>query len=83
MAGVVLDEDGEPVEYAEVMALTPTFQRTERKLRAVSQVRTDRDGLYKIDGLQSGSYAIMARHSFQPVTKTQSEVTAGQPSRGD
>src|SRR3977135_3979028 len=66
ISGVVLDEDGEPVENADVMALTPAFQRTERKLRAVSQARTDRDGRYRIDGLQSGSYAIMARHSYQP-----------------
>ena len=77
ISGVVLDEDGEPVEYAEVVALMPAFQRTERKLRGVSQARTDRDGRYRIDSLESGSYAIMARHSFEPVTKTQSEVTAG------
>jgi hypothetical protein len=77
ISGVVLDEDGEPVERAEVLALLPAFQRRERKLRSVSQARTDREGRYRIDNLPPGSYAVLARHSFQPVTKTQSEVTAG------
>jgi len=79
IAGVVLDEDGDPLSNVEVMAITPGFQRQKRRLLAGQNTMTDATGHYRLSGLAPGRYAVAATHRTYPVVKTHPEATAGEP----
>jgi hypothetical protein len=63
ITGRVLDEDGEPVEYAVVTCLKLSYARGTRQWTAVISSSTNDLGEYRIHGLSPGRYIISATHS--------------------
>lgn len=58
--GRVYDEKGAPITDAIVSARRVTFARGERRLAPIGTVRTDRNGDYRLSGLQEGDYYLSA-----------------------
>jgi Carboxypeptidase regulatory-like domain/Polysaccharide lyase family 4, domain II len=68
ISGHIYDEDGDPVEGANVSALRYGFNEGRRQLMGAGFGRTDDLGEYRIYGLAPGSYIISASlnsHQFQ------------------
>jgi hypothetical protein len=55
-----LDEDGEPVQGAQVTALRSTFGNGQRELAHAGEARTNDLGEYRIYGLAPGQYIVEA-----------------------
>jgi hypothetical protein len=64
IAGRVLDEDGEPLPWAQVSALREVYSHGKRKLSAEALVPTNDLGEYRLFGLKPGRYFISAK--FKP-----------------
>ena len=60
ITGRVLDEDGEPVPNAIVMASKTLYQRGEPQLTPVGTASANEMGEYRIGGLSAGSYVLAA-----------------------
>lgn len=64
IAGRVLDEDGEPLPWAQVSALREVYSHGKRKLSPEALVPTNDLGEYRLFGLKPGRYFISAK--FRP-----------------
>jgi len=64
IAGRVLDEDGEPLPWAQVSALREVYSHGKRKLSLELLVPTNDLGEYRLFGLKPGRYFISAK--FRP-----------------
>ena len=64
IAGRVLDEEGEPLPWAQVTALREVYSNGKRKLSSEALVPTNDLGEYRLFGLKPGRYFISAR--FKP-----------------
>ena len=64
IAGRILDEDGEPLPWAQVSALREVYSRGKRKLSLEELVPTNDLGEYRLFGLKPGRYFISAK--FKP-----------------
>jgi hypothetical protein len=60
ITGKILDEDGEPLDGVNVMALRYTYNNGTKILQAVSTVQTDDRGQYRIFDLWPGRYYLAA-----------------------
>jgi protocatechuate 3,4-dioxygenase beta subunit len=60
ITGHVLDEDGEPVARAQVLALRPVYGSGQREFAQVGESRTNDLGEYRIFGLAPGQYFLEA-----------------------
>ena len=78
ISGVVLDEDGDPVRYVQVMVLTRGFPRGKRAFQQGQTAVTDETGHYRLD-LVPGKYVIMASVQNHMARKIRPEVSAGDP----
>jgi hypothetical protein len=65
LAGVVVDDGGEPAYGTEVRALRYTWQNGERVLRAAGSTLADDRGSYRIGALPPGEYVVMATPAGQ------------------
>jgi hypothetical protein len=64
IAGRVLDEDGDPLPWAQVSALREVYSHGKRKLSPEALVPTNDLGEYRLFGLKPGRYFISAK--FKP-----------------
>jgi len=64
ITGTIYDEDGDPVVGAQVQALRSFRQGNRRQISGASPTQTDDRGEYRIFGLESGDYLIVA--NYQP-----------------
>ena len=64
IAGRVLDEEGEPLPWAQVSGLREVYSNGKRKLSPEALVPTDDLGEYRLFGLKPGRYFVSAR--FKP-----------------
>jgi hypothetical protein len=64
IAGRVLDEEGEPLPWAQVSALREVYSNGKRKLSPEAVVPTNDLGEYRLFGLKPGRYLVSAR--FKP-----------------
>ena len=64
IAGRVLDEEGEPLPWAQVTALREIYSNGKRRLSAEVRVPTNDLGEYRLFGLKPGRYFVGAR--FKP-----------------
>jgi protocatechuate 3,4-dioxygenase beta subunit len=64
VSGRVLDEEGEPIPWAQVSALREVYSSGKRKLSPEALVPTNDLGEYRLFGLKPGRYFISAR--FKP-----------------
>lgn len=64
VSGRVLDEEGEPIPWAQVSALREVYSSGKRKLSSEALVPTNDLGEYRLFGLKPGRYFISAR--FKP-----------------
>jgi protocatechuate 3,4-dioxygenase beta subunit len=62
IAGVVADEDGEPLPHAQVSAMVRTWTRGQAQLSARNSASTDDRGNYRIFDLQVGRYYVRASY---------------------
>jgi hypothetical protein len=60
ISGRVLDEDGEPLPWAQVSALREVYFRGKRKLSLEALVPTNDLGEYRLFGLKPGRYFVGA-----------------------
>jgi protocatechuate 3,4-dioxygenase beta subunit len=60
ITGHIFDEDGEPVQGAQVTALFSTFSNGQRELVHAGEARTNDLGEYRIYGLTPGQYMVEA-----------------------
>jgi protocatechuate 3,4-dioxygenase beta subunit len=60
IAGRILDEDGEPLPYVQVMAVRQTYSEGKRILAPVQGASTNDLGEYRLFGLSPGRYLISA-----------------------
>jgi protocatechuate 3,4-dioxygenase beta subunit len=60
VSGRILDEDGDPVEGAQVFALLWTFRQNRRELAPVSSAAANDKGEYRLTGLPAGKYYLSA-----------------------
>ncbi len=58
--GRVFDEDGEPLSFATVEVMTPTFQEGQRTVITMGSDQTDDRGAYRVFGLPPGPYYVAA-----------------------
>jgi protocatechuate 3,4-dioxygenase beta subunit len=64
IAGRVLDEEGDPLPWAQVSALREVYSNGKRKLSAEALVPTNDLGEYRLFGLKPGRYFVSAK--FKP-----------------
>jgi protocatechuate 3,4-dioxygenase beta subunit len=62
IAGRVLDEDGEPLPWAQVTALREVYANGKRKVSAEALVPTNDLGQYRLFGLKPGRYFVSAKY---------------------
>ena len=79
VAGIVLDEDGEPLAGVQVMAMSSGFQRQKRKLLPGPMAMTDSAGRFRLRGFAPGRYAVAAYCPNRPAIKIHPEAAAGEP----
>jgi protocatechuate 3,4-dioxygenase beta subunit len=60
LAGVIVDDGGEPAYGATVQALRASWQGGERTFREAGRSRTDDRGAYRIGALPPGEYVVVA-----------------------
>ncbi len=60
IAGVVIDEEGEPVVDAQIQALRHFYERRKRELGPVGHARTNDLGEFRVFGLEQGRYYLSA-----------------------
>ena len=78
ISGVVLDDDGEPLANAQVMAMREGFQRGKRALLPGMSTMTDSTGHYALSGLAAGRYAVVANYQNGRVVKIHPDVAVGE-----
>jgi hypothetical protein len=61
ISGIVYGDDGAPVTQASVQVWRWTFNGGARRLQQQTSVQTDDRGMYRIHGLQPGTYIVSAR----------------------
>ena len=62
IAGRILDEEGEPIPWAQVSALREVYSAGKRKLSPEALVPTNDLGEYRLFGLKPGRYFVSARN---------------------
>jgi protocatechuate 3,4-dioxygenase beta subunit len=62
IAGRVLDEEGEPLPWAQVSALREVYSNGKRKLSSEALVPTNDLGEYRLFGLKPGRYFVSAKY---------------------
>jgi hypothetical protein len=62
IAGRVLDEEGEPLPWAQVSALREVYSSGKRKLSSEALVPTNDLGEYRLFGLKPGRYFVSAKY---------------------
>jgi hypothetical protein len=62
IAGRVLDEEGEPLPWAQVSALREVYSSGKRKLSSEALVSTNDLGEYRLFGLKPGRYFVSAKY---------------------
>jgi Carboxypeptidase regulatory-like domain len=79
IAGRIIDEDGEPLPWAEVSALREMYSEGKRKLAPQANEATNDLGEYRLFGLPPGRYFISATHrpTSQPA-RTTIQLRAGE-----
>jgi protocatechuate 3,4-dioxygenase beta subunit len=79
IAGRIIDEDGEPLPWAEVSALREMYSEGKRKLAPQANEATNDLGEYRLFGLPPGRYFISATHRpmSQPA-RTTIQLRAGE-----
>lgn len=80
IAGRVLDEHGEPVTRANVMALSYSYTQAGRRLTPRSSAATNDLGEYRAFGLPPGRYYIAATYRSNVSVSTTSEDRSAEPS---
>lgn len=83
ITGKIVDEDGEPVESAQIRALRYGFVRGKRQMTAPGFASTDDLGEYRVFGLEPGKYYLSA--TYRPrnsMTVTQEQRSAADTSEG-
>src|ERR1017187_7151186 len=60
ITGVVTNDDGEPVVYANVQVMIKTYRRGQPTLTARSTASTDDRGRYRVFDLSPGRYYVQA-----------------------
>jgi hypothetical protein len=78
ISGTVLDEDGDPVRFVNIMAMRPGFERHKRTLLQGQSAMTDEKGHYRISNLVPGKYALFASVMRREFPRIQPEVSAGE-----
>jgi hypothetical protein len=64
IAGIVLDDAGQPLINALITAFRPQFVRGVRQLISIATARTSDSGEFRVFGLSPGSYVVSAAKSF-------------------
>ena len=83
IAGKIVDEDGEPVENAQIRAMRYGFVRGKRQMTAPGFASTDDLGEYRVFGLEPGKYYLSATyHPRNNMTVTQEQRSAADTSEG-
>ena len=77
VSGVVLDPDGDPVNFAEVQLLVRGYSRRKPATRMVVGAQTNDRGEYRIFHVEPGTYAAMARHALQITAPGQPATALG------
>jgi protocatechuate 3,4-dioxygenase beta subunit len=62
VTGKIVDEDGEPVESAQIRALRYAFVRGKRQMTSPGFASTDDQGEYRVFGLEPGKYYLSATY---------------------
>lgn len=62
ITGKVVDEDGEPVENAQIRAMRYAFVRGKRQMTSPGYASTDDQGEYRVFGLAPGKYYLSATY---------------------
>ena len=62
ITGKVVDEDGEPVERAQIRAMRYRFVRGKKQMTAPGSASTDDQGEYRLFGLEPGKYYLSATY---------------------
>ncbi len=65
MTGRVLDEDGDPVLYAQVQALRYSYVQGTRRLMPASSAMTNDLGEFRLHSLEAGRYFLTASHRMR------------------
>lgn len=61
LTGRVVDEDGEPMERIQVMAMTQSFMSGKKSWMPAANMQTNENGEFRLTGLNAGKYLIMAQ----------------------
>jgi hypothetical protein len=80
IAGRILDEDGEPMQWIQVSAMQETYAKGKRSLGTSTQVETDDLGQYRLFGLAPGKYFISAVSNAWRRYGGQNDAEDAQPS---
>jgi hypothetical protein len=76
ISGVVLDQDGDPVEQATVELWAPSFSRGKPKYAQVSSAQSNDRGEYRIHNVLPGRYIVKAAATNRAAFRIQPEVIA-------
>ncbi len=82
IAGRILDEEGEPVERAQVSVMRYAYRRGKRQLMPSGTAMTDDLGEYRIFGLAPGKYYLTVRYRQPNQMMTQDRTPGGEPQEG-
>ena len=83
ITGKIVDEDGEPVENAQVRAMRYAFVRGKRQMTTPGSASTDDLGEYRVFGLEPGKYYLNATyHPRNDMGVTQDQKPAAETSEG-
>jgi len=69
IAGVILDEDGDPVQGADVQVLRYSYATGQRTLIPISGTSSDDRGHYRVYDLPAGRYLVLATPRGTPLLK--------------
>jgi protocatechuate 3,4-dioxygenase beta subunit len=83
ITGHVVDEDGEPVEYAQVRVMRYRFVRGQRQMAAAGNASTDDLGEYRVFALTPGKYYLSATyHQRNVMMEAQDRTPRGAAEEG-
>jgi len=82
ISGVVLDQDGDPVDRASITLLARSFRRSKPSFERRGWASTNDLGEYRISNVPPGNYVVMANCSNRQVLRIQPEsVASAEPIR--